>query len=180
MFEQNKASRAMALLHQRSNLLLDADLIATNNPDYCFSCKKNYLDFILVVGASRGLAIFIPHVLVDHTFSIELNLRLQIRQFRAKHGTVGFNPTGAMWCVGKTRSEELWIGMAPNEYFDDDTRTFVNAKDCGDTRLTMRHVRIMQAFIVSLLAQLHGRQFEFEDPYATDLTGVWQVRSNVM
>jgi hypothetical protein len=181
VFEGNKASRALARLHQRSTLIIDDEYtVPTNHQDFAFSCNEHYLDFILVVGASRGLAMFIPHVLVDHTFSIQLNLRLHIKQFRAKHGTVGFNPTGAMWCVGQTRSEDLWIGMAPNEYFDDADLPFHKAKDCGDTRLTKRHTRIMQTFIVTLLTRLRGRQFEFANPYATDLTGTRQIASNVM
>lgn len=181
VFEEKKASRAIARLHQRSTLQFDDEyIIHTDDPDYCFSCEKNFLDFILVVGSSRGLAMFIPDVLVDHTFSIELNLRLQIKQFRAKHGTVGFNPTGAMWCVGQTRSEELWIGMAPNEFFEEGNSEFVPTNESGDTRLTTRHARIMQSFFISLLTKLRGRQFEFERPYSTDLSGARPIMSNVM
>ena len=180
-FEQQKASRAIARLQQRSTLIIDEDyIIETDDPDYCFSCKKSFLDFILVVGAKKGLAMFIPHVVVDHTFSIDLNLRLHIKQFHAKHGTVGFDTTGAMWCVGQTRSEELWIGMAPNTFFNSEVGTFIKAKDSGDPRLSTRHARIMQTFIIWLLTKLPGRHYELEDPYATDLTGVWQIDSNAL
>jgi len=181
MFEGKKASRAIAHLHRHSKLIFDDEYVVdTLDPDFCFSCKKHFLDFILVVGSSKGLSMWIPNVVVDHRFSIDLNLRLQIKEFRAKHGNVGFDYTGAMWCLGQTRSEELWIGMAPNTYFEDGEATIIKAKDCGDSRLTARHYRMMLSFIVWLLTKLPGRQYALEDQYATDLTGTRQLASNVM
>ena len=154
-FEQQKASRAITHLQQCSTLIIDDDyIIETDDLDYCFLCKKHFLDFILVVGAKKGLAMFIPHVIIDHTFSIELNLCLHIKQFCAKHGTVGFNTTSAMWCVSQTRSEELWIGMALNTFFNSKAATFIKAKDSGDSQLSTRHAQIMQTFIIWLLMKL--------------------------
>jgi hypothetical protein len=178
-FEGKKASTALARLQQRSTLVFDDDyLVDLNDPGYSMSSSKHFLDFILVVGASIGLDMFIPKVLVDHTFSIELNLHLQIKQFRGKHGTLGFDPTGAMWCIGATSSVDLWIGMAPHEYFLDGD--FVPVKDRGDSRLSGRHYRIMLTFVVWLLTKLRARGYELADPYDTDLTGHTPIASDVM
>jgi len=149
-------------------------MVPTDDPDYCFSASKSYLDFILVVGASCGIDMFVPNTSVDHNFSIKFNLHLQIKPFKAKYGTLGFDPTGAMWSIGETPSEELWIGMPTQDFFDDPMGIqFEMDQKHGDTRLSAGHCRIMRIFIIWVLAQIPGRDIYILNMWEADIWSSW-------
>jgi hypothetical protein len=163
--------RAIQRLHQRSKLILDDELVVdTDHPNYCFSCSKSFLDFILVVGSDIGIDMFIPNVPSDPLFSVQLNLRLQIKEFKAKYGVLGFDPTGAMICIGQTPSEDLWLAFPLDEFLQPEGPPFCMADSHGDTRLSARHYRIILVFLITILTKLPGRNFYMLQPERVNLS----------
>lgn len=122
----------------------------------------------MIVGKSIGLSVFIP-LSPSPTFTLTLNLKLPIREFRSKYGTLGFDPTGCMLWIGTGHAEDLWLAMAPNAYFDGDGTNFEMSEGYGDTRLSTVHYRIVVSFMNHVLIQIPGRAFYEFDPYAVDL-----------
>jgi hypothetical protein len=171
MYMRNMPNRAIGGLHQRSTLKIDEEFMVDtqNRNDYCFSCDRTFLDFILIVGAEAGIDMFIPNVVADSHFALELDLRLQIKEFRAKHGALGFNPSGAMLCIAQSPVEDFWLGIAPIEFFDETEPPFVMKGYRGDTRLSRLHYRIIYIFLLTVLETLDGRDFYIQNPHAIDL-----------
>jgi hypothetical protein len=184
VYERKDTNRAIRLLHRRSNLVIDESyLVDSDDPTYCFSCSKSFLDFILIVGSGVGIDMFIPNMATNHQYAISLNLQLQIKPFKAKYGTLGFNPSGAMWCLGQTPSEDLWLAMAPNEYFENNGTDFRMSEKHGDTHLSRVHFRIMQIFMISMLAKIEGKHYYIMAPYNIDIFNPetqMEVESNVL
>jgi hypothetical protein len=184
IYERKNATKAISMLHNRTSLEIDESyLVDTDDPAYCFSCSKSLLDFILVVGSDVGIDMFIPNIATNHQYAISLNLQLQIKPFKAKYGTLGFNPSGAMWCLGQTLSEDLWLAMAPNEYFENNGTDFRMSEKHGDTHLSRVHFRIMQIFMISMLAKIEGKHYYIMAPYDIDIFNPetqMEVESNLL
>jgi hypothetical protein len=162
---------ALARLYQRSVLEIDQEyVIEMDDPNYCMSCSNSFLDYILVVGSNIGLDVFIPNVLTDPTFSIRLNLRLHLKQFTAKYGTLGFDPTGAMLCIAQTPTEDLWIGMAPDRYFCGTEPPFQLAEKYGSTQLSTKHLQMLRIFICHVLSLIQSRNYYLFKTYEISLT----------
>jgi hypothetical protein len=88
-------------LRTRNTLEIDDEFVVdTENPDYCFTSVHHCLDFFLLVGLDPGVDVWIPNRAVDHQFAVRINLRLQIKEFKSKNGMLGFDPSGAMLCLG--------------------------------------------------------------------------------
>jgi hypothetical protein len=183
MYVQQNTAQATTCMSRRCHLTFDAeDVVDANDPQYCFSAEKNYLDFLLLIGRNVGVEVFLP----SHPtpgFMVTLNLKLPIKQFYAKYGTLGFDPAGAILYIGQNASEDLWIAMAPNQFFEDSSsRTGLNKSE-QDRRLTGRHYRIMVIFLSWILTKLDGRGFYLFDMYDFDLDSIspnFERNSNIM
>jgi hypothetical protein len=170
IYEGEKETTAMSLLHKRVKLEIDPSKKARmDDPDFAFSCSKSYLDFLMIVGDTRGLDMFLPKRPSGTGFTLSLRLDLQIKEFRVKHGNLGFDPTGCMMCVGMMANEDLWIGMAPRSYYDDVGSTFNMNEGHGDTRLTVARHRQMVAYIIHTLSKLRDHHIYVGDPYSINL-----------
>jgi hypothetical protein len=179
-FERKDSARAISRFSVRSNLKIDDEyIVPTDSLEYCFSCNKTFLDFILVVGADTGMDMFIPNVPTDLNFGFQLDLHLRLKEFRAKQGMLGFNPSGAMLCIGQTAVEDMWIAMAPRGFLDKTEPGFVLSEKHGDTRLSPLHHRILLIFLIKMLAELTGRHFYLYDPYEINIeTGYGDININ--
>lgn len=154
-YDRQDSVKAVAYLHHLSTLSFDEDdTVDVHSPKYCFSADKSFLDFFMVVGDRIGIEMFIP-IRPSPTFSIELDLRLNIKDFRAKYGYLGFDPTGCMLCIGHSSVEDFWLGIAPHS-FHSDTETFHLGESHGDTRLSGQHYRMIIAFFGCVLQKLRG------------------------
>ena len=156
----------MQLLHRRCILeLQDTDTVDLENTDYCFGATESYLDYILVVGNVMGIDMFIPNVATNFNFALELNLHLQIKQFKAKHGTLGFNPTGCMLCIAQSPTEDYWLAFPPQDYFVNQLPEFTLDKPYADSRLSTFHYRIVMLFLSFVLTKLPGHAYYLLSPY---------------
>ncbi|KAG1739082.1 hypothetical protein EDD22DRAFT_959422 [Suillus occidentalis] len=119
-FKKGDKATAINFLHRRSVLRFDDDFYYDNEDEMlAWDASNHFLDFCLVVGGSIGLHALLPNKVVDHTFSIALNLCLPARLFRPKFGKLGFDPTGCMMAIGAGPSCEYWLAFCPQENLDD-------------------------------------------------------------
>jgi hypothetical protein len=182
MYEGQKETTAMSLLHKRVKLEIDpSKKVRMDDADFAFSCTKSYLDFLMIVGDKRGLDMFLPKRASGTGFTLSLRLDLQIKEFRVKHGNLGFDPTGCMLCVGMMANEDLWIGMAPGSYFEEVGATFNMNERHGDTRLTVARYRQMLAYIIYTLTKLDDHYIYVHEPYRINLgDGPHNLRTNAL
>jgi hypothetical protein len=171
IYEGEKETTAMSLLHKRVKLEIDpSKKVRMDDPEFAFSCMKSYLDFLMIVGDKRGLVMCLPKRPSGTGFTLSLRLDLQIKEFRVKHGNLGFDPTGCMMCIGIMANEDLWIGMAPRSYYDDVGLTFNMNERHGDTRLTVARHCQMVAYIIQTLSKLPDHYIYMGDPYSINLS----------
>jgi hypothetical protein len=169
MFENEEEEKALNTLNRRCALQIDDEFVVDeSDPNYCFSASRSFLDFIMLIGATPGLRVFLQST-PSPSFVAELNLHLPIREFRAKYGSLGFNPTGSMLYFGSIESQHLWIAMAPNTYFDGSGEKFEMNEAHGDTRLSARHYRMVIAFLSTIFAGLEDRHFYYFEEYKVNL-----------
>ncbi|KAG0698953.1 hypothetical protein DFH29DRAFT_1002413 [Suillus ampliporus] len=172
-FKKDDKATAINLLHRRSVLRLDDDLYYDNdNEMLAWDGSQHFLDFFLVVGGSVGLHALLPNKLVDHTFSIALNLCLPTRLFRPKFGKLGFDPTGCMMALGKGPSSELWLAFCPRENLEDldcaNDVPLLSERKHGDTRLSASHFRMVVMFLAHALSKNPSLPIYVMHPYGTD------------
>ncbi len=168
-YTTGNSRKAISLLGRRCLFQIDDEYIVdVDDPKYCFTAKNSFLDFFMIVGKSIGLSVFIPQS-PSPTFTLTLNLKVPIREFRAKYGTLGFDPTGCMLWIGTGYAEDLWLAMAPDAYFDNDSAKFEMSEAYGDTRLSTAHYRMVVSFISHALTKIPGRAFYDFEPYAVDI-----------
>jgi hypothetical protein len=161
---------AIRLLSQRSTLKIDEKyFVDIEDPNYFLSCDETYLDFILAVGDQPGIDMFIPNKDTDHSFALELDLSLDFKRFTPKKGVLGFDPTGAMLCIGQTPVQNLWLAMAPYSYFENEDKPFDLSEGYGDTYMDKHHRRIIHVFLSKMLEALRGAHFYSWDVEPNDL-----------
>jgi hypothetical protein len=162
--------KALAVFKTINDLRIDpAYTVDTDDPNSFFSHKDSFLDFLLVVGADTGIDVWIPNRGTDHLFAINLNLRLQLKEFRSKNGILGFNPSGAMLCLAQNPSEDMWIGFAKQDDLDEAGDPFQLDQKHGDTRLSRQHYRIVLAFLCYCLQAVQARNYYILEDYPPEI-----------
>jgi hypothetical protein len=170
IYDQRDKRQSLGTLKTRNKLDIDVEfMVDTEDPNYFFSLPLNCLDFFLLVGLDPGIDVWIPNKETDYTFSVTLNLRLQIKEFKCKNGMLGFDPSGAMLCLGQTPSQDLWLCFAEEDYLEDRRLPFQMNQPHGDTRLSKRHYRIALAYLCFCLTKLTAQSFYLIDDYPTNL-----------
>jgi hypothetical protein len=107
-YNRGDSARALARLHYVSTLTgIDEFVVPNDDLNYCFTARQSFLDYIMVVGSRPGLGVFIPNVHARLDFQIQLDVKNPLKQFRARYGTLGFDPTGSMLCIGSTSTEDM-------------------------------------------------------------------------
>ncbi|KAG1878526.1 hypothetical protein C8R48DRAFT_768093 [Suillus tomentosus] len=115
-WEQTKGNRATAinLLYYRFILCLDDKFYYPNDDEMlAWDTFQHFLDFCLVIGGSVGLHTLLLNKMVNHTFSIALNLCLPTHLFGPKISKLGFDPMGCMMALGTSPSSELRLAFFP-------------------------------------------------------------------
>jgi hypothetical protein len=182
-YARKDENRALAHLHQRCRLTIDNQfLVDADDPNFCFSANKSFVDFFMIIGQASGLDVFIPRH-PHPTFTLTLDLRLPIKEFKAKYGILGFDPAAAILYIGSTSAEDLWLALAPNDYFDGISQPFRLDQGHKDTRMSARHYRIVIAFLSYAMTKIPGRDFYIFNKYSIDPDGDtanFGAHSNIM
>jgi hypothetical protein len=167
-YNRRDANKAVSRLHQRCRLVIDERFIVDpNDPGYCFSADQSFVDFFMIVGRSIGLDVFLPIQPVPK-FTVKLDFRLPIKEFKAKYGVLGFDPSASILYIGSSSAEDLWLGFPPNEYFDGIGTGFRLDDDHKDTRMSTRHYRMVIAFLSHTMTKIPGRDFYMFNKYSID------------
>ncbi|KAG1793563.1 hypothetical protein EV424DRAFT_1354195 [Suillus variegatus] len=165
-FKKQDTATAINLLHRRSVLRLDDDLYYQSDNDMlAWDGTKHFLDFFLVVGGSVGLHALLPNKVVDHTFSMALNLCLPTRLFRPKFGP----------------SSQLWLAFAPRENLEDldiaNDVPLLSERVHGNTRLSSSHFRMAVMFLAHALSKNPALSIYVMHPYGTDNDlSAWRIK----
>src|ERR1700721_1707212 len=100
-YSAKKKSGVLNLLRNRTFVELDDKVTVPNeSPDILWSASKHFLDYLLVVPMGPGMDACLTNAIVDHNFTLELDLRQPHRQFKAKYGKIGFPPEGRLLYIG--------------------------------------------------------------------------------
>ncbi|KAG2138036.1 hypothetical protein DEU56DRAFT_756040 [Suillus clintonianus] len=181
-FKKGDKAAAINLLHRRSLLRFDNDLCYDNEDQMLlWDASNHFLDFCLIVGGSIGLHALLPNKLVDHTFSIALNLCLPSRLFCPKFGKLGFDPTGCMMAIGTGPACQFWLAFCPQENLDDldiaNNVPLLSERQHGDTRLSSSHFRMAVMFMAYALSRIPNLPIYVMHHYGTDDDlSAWRIK----
>jgi hypothetical protein len=182
-YARQDANKVLSRLHQRCRLIIDNHfIIDADDQNFCFSANKSFVDFFMLIGRASGLDVFIPSQ-PHPTFTVTLDFHLPVKEFKAKYGVLGFDPSGAILYIGSTSAEDLWLGFPPNDYFDGIANAFRLDEDHQDTRMSARHYRMVIAFLSYAMTKIPGRDFYIFDKYSIDPDGDaanFGAHSNIM
>jgi hypothetical protein len=85
-----------------------------------------------------------------------------------KHGALSFDTTGAILHFGKLHNQDIWLGMAPDDFIDG-TKPHIPAETRMSTRtfMTPLHYAMVMSFILHALTRAHiaGITYDIEDDY---------------
>jgi hypothetical protein len=155
IFEHQDALQAMRLLNRPSYLDVDEHLLQPRfDCDYALS--EHNIDFVLAIPRHQGFDVLLPPT--GHTrsneYRFELDLRCPQREFRYKHGLLGFDPTAAALFVGKHQDYDIWLMFPLREEFTKLGGAYPAGKTfAGSTTLSRRHRRIVFSYLLYLLSE---------------------------
>ncbi|KAG2053958.1 hypothetical protein BDR06DRAFT_1008149 [Suillus hirtellus] len=181
-FKKQDRATAIKLLHCRLVLHLDDDLSYQSDDDMLtWDSTKHFLDFFLVVRGSMGLHALLPNKVIDHTFSMALNLCLPTCLFWPKFSQLGFDPTSYMMAIGMGPSSELWLAFAPHENLEDldiaNDVPLLSERVHGDMRLSLSHFRMTVMFLAHTLSKNPSLFTYVMHPYGTDDDlSTWRIK----
>ena len=177
--EMNHEIKAQGLLTGRTAIDVDPEyIIKTSSGDVLCDMADNYLDYVCTVGNSIGLWAAIPNVAHDFTFVFTLDLSLPIREFPTKHGQIGFDTSGRMLFIGKSRSEDVFLALAPKTFIAGLDKECPAGSSSGDTRLSKAHYRCVAMAFAKGLSKLNNRGFTCVQPYQIELGGTNPMFAN--
>lgn len=172
IYEKKRLSTALQCLELRSKIKIDSDLQISPEDDLLlWNTKAHRLDYMLTVSDEIGLWSIMPNVESDHTFTFNLDLSQPYRDFKAKYAKLGFDPRGRMLYIGKCRSDDVWLALAPLDFIEGGSEDIPPGHVTGDTRLSTSRYRMVVMFFASVLSSIPDRGFTCIDPYGADLTG---------
>jgi hypothetical protein len=131
---------------------------------------SSMIDYHVTVGNCVGLSPLLPNTEVDPMFCFELDLKSPIREFKGKNAMLGFDPAGKMLNIGKCRSEDVFLAMAPNEFLDGHYQPTRAGFSTGSPQMAKRHYRQTVMMFAHFLAQVRELPYyNNESVYTLDL-----------
>lgn len=170
---ERRSGTVINFLCGRNCIRVDDDLkLAMGTGRIHMDTAESTIDFHMTVANRIGLSAILPNVDSAHQFGLELDLKKEYKEFKGKHGTLGFDPTGCMLFVGRSNNEDVFLAMAPDEFIANPAaRRDARKRAAGSSRMSRRHYRqvvIMLAFFMSSLER-HPFIRLGQDPYEIDL-----------
>lgn len=156
-YEENRTDDAFRLL--RKKVALDREdrkhAVRVDDPNIQFQIKKHFLDFLLVVSKRPGLRAIIPPA-PNHAWSLTFDLRNPYRQFSAKHGILGFDPSECMVHIGQCGQDLLWMAWVPKERWE--AGKPIPAAQCTSSALRGNRMRCALTFLACSASKIPDRQ----------------------
>lgn len=120
-FMADKRRTAIQRMQKRQRVEIDGEfLFEKNDPMLAWGAREHFLDYYLLVPGKRGLHAVLPTARGDVSYTFNLDVHRREKQWRARYGDLGFNPTKRMLYIGKYHQEEIWLAMVPRSFVGDD------------------------------------------------------------
>ena len=170
-FYTKKDKNVVSLLANRHNFIIDDDFkLKSGVGQIRMDTMSSMIDYHLTVGNCLGLSPLLPNVQSDPQFSFELDLKGQIREFKAKNAMLGFDPAGRMLYIGRCRNENVYLAMVPNEFLEGHFIPVRAGYTSGPSLMSQRHYRQTVMMLAHFLAQVTELSFmNNEEVYDLDL-----------
>jgi hypothetical protein len=155
-YDQKDALQAMRLLNQPCYIEVD-EHFQQNRFDCAYALSEHNLDFLLAVPRHQGFLVLLPPTgsTRSNEYRFELDLRRPQRQFKYKHGLLGFDPTAAALFIGRHQDHDVWLMFPLREEFEKKGHAYPAGKTfTGSTMLSRRHCRIVFSYLLHLLSKI--------------------------
>ena len=184
-FYENQDVNVLNLLQRRNRLVVDDHLRLTfGRAEILMNTKKNMLDYLLTVANGIGFATLLPNAANAHWYTFDMDLKKPYKEFGGKHAMVGFDTKGRMLYLGKSRNEDVYLTMAPNEFLIGHFIPCRAGYSTGSSTMSQRHYRQMVMMLAYFLAEIPELAYSnIGDVYTQDLEDprpAWAMVTNVM
>jgi hypothetical protein len=119
--------------------------------------------------------VLLPNANAAIRFAFELDLKKAYREFKGKHGMVGFDTQGRMLYLGKCMNEDVFLGMAPRSFVSGGGERCEAGASSGSSRMSKRHARMATLMMLHFLTKVRNRWFSVQgDVYEYDVDS-WEI-----
>lgn len=182
---ENKDPRAIDLLSNRHKIMIDERFrLEFGRRQILLDTSQTMIDYQLVVANSIGFEILLPNAANDHRFSFNMDLKRPQKQFKGKHGMVGFDTKGRMLYLGRANNEEVYLTMAPNEFLGGYFEACPAGYSTGSSVMCRRHYRQMVMMFAHFLSMIRELAYDtygniYDQDLEDDKAG-WAMVTNIM
>ncbi|KAI9430488.1 hypothetical protein H4582DRAFT_2063757 [Lactarius indigo] len=187
MEEKERKRKGLRMLTVRNQIEIDADMkLPVGKGQVIMTTERTMLDYELTVGSVVGLGVVLPMGRTAKHFMLELDLQQPLREFQGKRGMVGFDTCGRMLFIGRARNEDVFVGMAPNEFIRCEVEPCSAGYKTGRPQLSWRHYRqvvMMFAYFMGKIGELLFTTPEGRSVYELNLESgsvKWEEVTNVL
>ena len=176
MKETSDRKGAMRLLSSRHRLEIDDEYkLDPTDRDTVVASGPHYLDFVMYIGARRGLDAVLPNVEVDGSWFMEFDTSMTMRLWpQGKSSKLPFDAHGRLLYIGKVRQEQVWISMVPNEWLQPDHPFNATGNwpvlRSRTTAMESDHASMVLMFIAKTFSDRRLQDFHCHDEYPWPLT----------
>ena len=117
------------------------------------------LDYHLTVANCIGLSALLPNTTTSIQFTLEMDLKKPYREFKGKHGMVGFDTRARMLYIGKCMSEDVFLAMAPKKFISGKGEGCKAGHSTGSPLMSRRHSRMVRLMLLHFLTRTRHRSF---------------------
>lgn len=157
----NKQSkRAINTLSKRQTIEIDEDMcFQAGTGKVTISTEESMLDYHLTVGNGLGLGALIPNTITSNQFMFDMDLKKPYREFKGKHGLVGFDTKGRMLYIRKCMNDDVFLAMAPKSFVACQMEPCPAGHSTGSSRMSTRHSRMVILMLLNFLPKTRHRSF---------------------
>jgi hypothetical protein len=182
---KNEDPHSIDILSTRSTIVIDKGFkLDFGKGEIWMDTSATMIDYQLVVANSIGFDILLPNVANDHRFGFNMDLKQPRKRFKGKHGMVGFDTKGRMLYLGRANNEDVYLTMAPNEFFQRGFKLSAAGHSTGSSVMSQRHYRQMVMMLAHFLSMISDLAYMITgDGYIEDLEKSdleWTDFTNIM
>jgi hypothetical protein len=168
---ENENRDAVNLLSSRHTIEIDEEFcIPVGTGQIYMDTDETKIDYELMVANCIGLSALLPNAPSGHEFLLDMDLNKPTFRFPLKHAMLGFDPAGSMLFIGRCRSANVFLAMAPNEFLTGDTQPSPLGHSSISPLMSKRHYRQIVMMLVYFIARLKEHAFHnMRSVYTQDL-----------
>ena len=159
-FYKNKDLNVLSILANRHRVQIDDEFTLKKGVGKIFmDTSSSLIDFFLTVGNRIGFSPLLPNARSDPRFCLHMDLHMQYKDFKTKNAMLGFDPAGRMLFLGRCRNEDVYLAMAPKEFFQDNFVPTKAGYSTGPSTMSTRHYRQVVMMLAHFLAKVSALSF---------------------